>query len=51
MNKNEMRFPSLVGVAALFVYALTISWGVTLNSLSLASKVAGWTGCRCRTSR
>ena len=36
------RLPRLVAVAALLVYGLTLSWGVTLNSLSLAAKVAGW---------
>jgi tetratricopeptide (TPR) repeat protein len=37
-----MRFPQTVALAALTVYALTISRGITLNSLPLTSKIAGW---------
>jgi tetratricopeptide (TPR) repeat protein len=36
------RFPVQVTLAALFVYALTLSHGVTLTSLPLTAKVAGW---------
>jgi tetratricopeptide (TPR) repeat protein len=42
MNKTTMRFPRLVAGAAFLAYALTVSRGVTLSSLPLASKVAGW---------
>jgi len=42
MNKTAMRFPRLVACVAFFAYALTVSRGVTLGSLPLASKVAGW---------
>src|ERR1035441_10025395 len=36
------RLPRYVAFAALVVYGLTLSWGITLNSLPLAAKVAGW---------
>lgn len=36
------RFPIQVALGALLVYALTLSHGVTVNSLSLTSKIAGW---------
>jgi tetratricopeptide (TPR) repeat protein len=36
------RFPVQVTLAALFVYTLTLSHGVTLASLTLTAKVAGW---------
>ena len=36
------RFPGQVVLAALVIYALTFSHGVTLASLALTSKVAGW---------
>src|SRR6516162_269225 len=36
------RFPVQMALAALLVYALTLSWGVTANSLPLAANVAGW---------
>ena len=36
------RFPTQVTLAALFVYALTLSHGVTLASLLLTAKLAGW---------
>ena len=41
MTPNR-RFPVQVALAALVVYGLTLNWGVTLNSLPLAAKVAGW---------
>jgi len=36
------RLPVQVTLAALMVYAISLSHGVTLNSLPLAAKVAGW---------
>jgi len=36
------RFPVQVTLTALFVYTLTLSHGVTLASLPLAAKIAGW---------
>jgi tetratricopeptide (TPR) repeat protein len=36
------RFPVQVSLTALFVYALTLSHGVTLASLPLTAKLAGW---------
>jgi tetratricopeptide (TPR) repeat protein len=36
------RLPRYVAFAALVVYGLTLNWGITLNSLPLAAKVAGW---------
>ena len=36
------RFSAQITLAALFVYALSLSHGVTLSSLTLTSKVAGW---------
>ena len=36
------RFPVQVAIAALFVYALTFSHSVTLASLPLTAKLAGW---------
>jgi len=36
------RFPVQVTLVALFVYALSISHNVTLTSLTLTAKVAGW---------
>jgi tetratricopeptide (TPR) repeat protein len=36
------RFPLQVALATFIVYALTLSHGVTLTSLSLTAKVAGW---------
>ncbi len=36
------RFPVQTALAALFVYALTLSHGVTLASLPLTAQVAGW---------
>ena len=38
------RFSVQVTLAALVLYALTASHGVTLTSLSLAAKLAGWDG-------
>ena len=42
MAETNRRFPWYVTLAALLVYGLTLSRGVTLSSLSLASQVAGW---------
>ena len=36
------RFPFQVALGALVLYGLTLSHGVTLNSLALTAKVAGW---------
>ncbi len=36
------RFPVQVAIGALLIYAVTLSHGVTMNSLLLAAKVAGW---------
>ncbi len=38
----HQRLPRYVALAALLFYGLTLNWGTTLNSLPLASKVAGW---------
>ena len=37
-----MRFPKAVALTAFAVYALTLSRGMTINSMGLAAKVAGW---------
>ena len=42
MTKNLSRFHWQIAGVAFVLYALTLSHGVTLASLSLASKVAGW---------
>jgi predicted Zn-dependent protease len=42
MKNILRRFPLLVALGALLVYALTLSRGVTVNSLSLTAKIAGW---------
>ena len=36
------RFPVQVGLAALVAYTLTLSHGVTIYSVGLTSKIAGW---------
>ena len=36
------RFPLQAALGALLIYGLTLSWGITVNSLPLAAKVAGW---------
>src|ERR1035437_2689784 len=36
------KFPVQVALGALVLYGVTLSHGVTMNSLSLAAKVAGW---------
>jgi hypothetical protein len=36
------RLPLLAALGAFVVYAITLSHGVTMNSLSLTAKVAGW---------
>ncbi len=36
------RFPCQVALAALVVYGVTLAHGVTMNSLDLTAKVAGW---------
>ena len=38
------RFPLQVAIGALVIYAVTLSHGVTMNSLLLTAKVAGWDG-------
>ena len=42
MTKNLSRFHWQVAGAAFVLYALTLSHGITLASLPLASKVVGW---------
>jgi tetratricopeptide (TPR) repeat protein len=37
-----MRFPKAVALTAFVVYALTLSRGMTVNSMGLTAKVAGW---------
>ncbi|MDR3458771.1 MAG: DUF2723 domain-containing protein [Verrucomicrobiae bacterium] len=37
-----MRFPKIVALTAFILYALTLSRGMTLNSMGLAAKIAGW---------
>ena len=36
------RFPLLVAMGALMFYGVTLSHGVTMNSLSLTAEIAGW---------
>ena len=40
--KTRFKFPPGVALVALIFYALTMSWGVTLNSLPFTASVAGW---------
>lgn len=42
MSETNRRFPRYVALAALLIYGLTLSRGITLHSLPLAAKVAGW---------
>ncbi len=42
MLKFLPRFPVLVALAALVFYGVTLSHGVTMNSLTLTAQVAGW---------
>src|SRR5450432_1887911 len=42
MANLSRRFPLQVAFGALVLYGLTLSHGVTLNSLALTAKVAGW---------
>ncbi len=42
MSNFTRRFPLLVAMGALMVYGVTLSHGMTMNSLSLTAKVAGW---------
>lgn len=42
MDFRLKGIPAQVAVGSLLIYALTLSWGVTLNSLALTAKVAGW---------
>ncbi|HSY20176.1 MAG TPA: tetratricopeptide repeat protein [Candidatus Acidoferrales bacterium] len=37
-----MRFPKAVALTAFVIYALTLSRGMTINSMGLTAKVAGW---------
>ena len=52
MDRNGVlkRFPVQVALAALGVYLVTLSRGVTVYSLDLTAKVAGW-GCQPMTSQ
>ena len=42
MAETNRRFPVYVALAALLIYVLTLSWGITVPGLPLAAKVAGW---------
>lgn len=42
MAKKIRQFPVQVALGALLFYGLTLSHGVTLNSLALTAKIAGW---------
>ena len=42
MAINFRRFPFQVTLGALLLYGLTLSHGVTLNSLAFTAKIAGW---------
>jgi len=42
MVETKRRFPSYVALGALLIYGLTLSRGISLPSLPLAAKVAGW---------
>ncbi|MBW8864454.1 MAG: DUF2723 domain-containing protein [Verrucomicrobia bacterium] len=42
MTREQKRFPQAVALTAFVLYALTLSRGVTLHSLDLTAKVAGW---------
>ncbi len=42
LNNSTRRLPLLVGLWAFVFYGVTMSRGVTVSSLSLAAKVAGW---------
>ena len=42
MIGDRSKFQKLVAWAAFLIYALTLAHGVTLGSLSLTAKVAGW---------
>ena len=41
-NRFFARFPVQVALVALAVYALTLAHGVTISSLGLTGKIAGW---------
>ncbi len=42
MSETNRRFPRYVALAALLLYVLTLSHGITLRNLLLAAQVAGW---------
>jgi hypothetical protein len=42
MAKFSRHFPLQVALGAILFYSVTLSHGVTLNSLALTAKVAGW---------
>jgi hypothetical protein len=42
MGRLLQKTPFKIALVALLVYVITISRGVTINSLSLSSKIAGW---------
>jgi tetratricopeptide (TPR) repeat protein len=42
MSNFTRRFPLLVAIGALMLFGITLSHGVTMNSLSLTAKIAGW---------
>ena len=42
MSNFTRRFPLLIAMGALMFYGVTLSRGMTMNSLSLTAKIAGW---------
>ena len=40
--KTRLTLPAVIALAALALYGLTLSWGVTFNSLPFTMKIAGW---------
>ena len=42
MTGDRSKFPKFVAWSAFLIYALTLAHGMTLGSLSLTAKVAGW---------
>ncbi len=42
MEKLNRRLPVQIALVALVIYGITLSHGVTINSLPLTAKVAGW---------
>jgi tetratricopeptide (TPR) repeat protein len=42
MNSLGRRFPALLALAALLIYVVTLSRGVTVDNLGLVGKINGW---------